>query len=215
MSKESDLSGEEVKKVIIDKDFLKTYKVHYGRSIKTTFSQEYIYGMHPRGFYLIDLSKTLEKLYIAAKFLSRFEPHEVLIHTSREYGAKAIDMMSKILGYHGIAGRFPPGTLTNYILDTYRDVSVLLVLDHTFDQQAVIEAAKVKIPIISFVDTNSNGEFVDLAIPGNNKGRGSIAALFWSLTVLTLRESGILGEEEVIEAKIEDFMVIPEDAESI
>ncbi len=213
MAEEKSVSGEEIKKIAIDKDFLKTYKVHYGRSIKTKFSEDFIYGIHPRGFYLIDLSKTLEKLKIAAKFLSRYEPNEVLIHTSREYGAKAIEMMSKILGYHGIAGRFPPGTLTNYLLDSYRDVSVLLVLDHTFDQQAVDEATKVKVPVVSFVDTNSNGEFIDIAIPGNNKGRGSIAALFWSLTVLILRESGVLKEDEVIEATVEDFMVLPEDVE--
>ena len=200
----------EVKKIEIDKDFLKMYKVHYGRSIKTKFSEEYIYGIHPRGFYLIDLSKTLSKLKVAAKFLSRFEPNEVLIHTSREYGAKAIEMMGKILGYYNIAGRFPPGTLTNYLLNTYKDVSILLVLDHTYDQQAVDEAIKAKIPIISFVDTNSNGEYIDLAIPGNNKGRGSIAALFWALTVLILRESGVLKEDEIIEVSVEDFMIIPQ-----
>ncbi|PCN51139.1 30S ribosomal protein S2 [Candidatus Geothermarchaeota archaeon ex4572_27] len=212
MSGETVEKGEE-KKLDVDKDLLRTYKVHYGRSIKTKFSESFIYGIHPRGFYLIDLNKTLEKLSVAAKFLSRYEPQEVLVHTSREYGYKAIEMMGKILGYTTVVGRFPPGSLTNYILDTYKEVSVLLVLDHTYDQQAVDEAVKVKIPVVSFVDTNSTGEFVDLAIPGNNKGRGSIAALIWSLTVLILRELGTLKEDEVVEASVEDFMVLPEEVE--
>lgn len=205
----------EEKKLDVDKDSLRVYKVHYGRSIKTKFSEAFIYDIHPRGFYLIDLNKTLERLNIAAKFLSRFEPKEVLVHTSREYGYKAVEMMGNILGYQAIAGRFPPGCLTNYVLDTYREVSVLLVLDHTYDQQAVDEAVKVRIPVVSFVDTNSTGEFIDLAIPGNNKGRGSIAALLWALTVLILRENGILKSDEVIETSIEDFMVMPEDVEQI
>jgi len=205
----------EERKLDIDKDSLRAYKVHFGRSIKTKFSESFIYGIHPRGFYLIDLNKTLERLSVAAKFLSRFEPKEVLVHTSREYGYKAVEMMGNMLGYQVIAGRFPPGCLTNYVLDTYREVSVLLVLDHTYDQQAVDEAVKIRIPIVSFVDTNSTGEFIDLAIPGNNKGRGSIAALFWALTVLILRETGVLKSDEVIEATIEDFMVLPEDVEQI
>lgn len=193
----------------LDKDLLRTYKVHYGRSIKTKFSESYIYAIHPKGFYLIDLDKTLERLQTAAKFLSRYEPNEVLIHTSREYGYKAVEMMGNTLGYHIVIGRFQPGTLTNYILNEYKEISVILVLDHTFDQQAVDEATKAKIPIISFVDTNSNGEYIDLAIPGNNKGRGSIAALIWSLTTLVLRETGTLKKDETIQQSIEDFMVVP------
>jgi|Deesub1362B_J571_1020462.scaffolds.fasta_scaffold00004_299 small subunit ribosomal protein S2 len=208
-----DTQVKEEKEIIIDKDFMRTYKVHYGRNIKTLFSENYIYNIHPRGFYLIDLSKTIDRLKIAAAFLARFSPEEVIIHTSREYGTKAMEMMGKILGFKAITGRFLPGTLTNYILDLHKEASVLLVLDHTFDQQAVEEAVKAKIPIVSFVDTNSNGEFIDLAIPGNNKGRGSIAALIWTLTVLILRETGAISEDEVIELTIEDFMVRPEDVE--
>ena len=204
---------QEEKKIVIDRDFMRSYKVHYGRNIKTKFSEGYIYGVHPRGFYLIDLSKTLERLKIGASFLARFQPEEVIIHTSREYGTKAMELMGRLLGYKVITGRFLPGTLTNYILELHREASVLLVLDHTFDQQAVEEAKKAKIPIVSFVDTNSNGEFIDLAIPGNNKGRGSIAALIWTLSVLILREMGAIGEDEVIELSVDDFMVRPEDVD--
>ncbi len=207
-------SGDEViggeAKIEINKDLLLKYRVHLGRNIKTRFSEQFIYAIHPRGFYLIDLTKTLERLKVAAKFLSRYNPEEVMVFSAREYASKGIEMISKLTGFKGVYGRFLPGTLTNYILSSHHEISLLLVIDHTYDQQAVDEAIKARIPIISFVDTNSDGAFVDLAIPANNKGKFSIAALLWVLTVLVLRERGVLKEDEVIDISIEDFMVQPE-----
>jgi len=203
--------SEEAGEVIeINKDFLLKYRVHYGRNIKTPFSEEFIYAIHPKGFYLIDLDKTLEKLRIAAKMLSRYDPSEVIVHSAREFARKGIEEMCKLTGFQGVTGRFLPGTLTNYMLKYSKSISLLLVIDHTYDRQAVDEAVKMRIPIISFVDTNSDGSYVDLAIPANNKGKYSIAALLWSLTILVLREKGLLGPNEFIEASVEDFMVSPE-----
>jgi len=204
-------SNEKEQEVIeINKDFLVKYRVHYGRNIKTPFSEDFIYAIHPKGFYLIDLEKTLAKLKIAAKFLARYNPEEVMVHSAREFAKKGIEEMCKLTGFQGVTGRFIPGTLTNYMLKYNRSISVLLVIDHTFDRQAVDEAVKMKIPIVSFVDTNSDGSYVDLSIPANNKGKYSIAALLWSLTILILREKGLLGENEIIDATVEDFMVSPE-----
>ena len=206
-------SGDEVigeSKIEINKDLLLKYRVHLGRNIKTRFSEQFIYAIHPRGFYLIDLTKTLERLKVAAKFLSLYKPEEVLVFSAREYASKGIEMMSKLTGFKGVYGRFLPGTLTNYILSSHQEISLLLVIDHTYDQQAVDEAIKARIPIISFVDTNSEGSYVDLAIPANNKGKFSIAALLWVLSILVLRERGVLKENEVIDIPIESFMVQPE-----
>lgn len=198
-------SGEE--RIEINKDLLLKYRVHLGRNIKTRFSESFIYASHPRGFYLIDLSKTYEKLQIAAKFLSLYEPTEVLIFSGREYASKAIEMMGRLTGFRYMYGRFLPGSLTNYILSSHQEVSLLFVIDHTYDKQAVDEAVKNRLPIVSFVDTNSDGMYVDLAIPANNKGRYSIAALLWILSVLILRERGVLKPDEIIDVSIEEFMV--------
>lgn len=188
-------------------DFVK-YRVNYGRKTKTAYSEGFIYKVHPKGFFLIDVTKTIEKLKVAAKFLARMNPERVFICSAREYAEKAILKMCEITGMTPKVGRFLPGTLTNYLLDEHREIDLLFVVDHNYDSQAVSEAAKMKIPIVSFVDTNSYPQYVDLAIPANNKGRSSLAALFWSLTILYLRAKGLLGEDEIIEAPIEDFMVV-------
>lgn len=183
------------------------YKVHYGRKTKTTFSEGFIYRVHPRGFFLIDVLKTLEKLEVAAKFLSRFPSEKVLITSAREYAEKGIRRMCELTGMTALTGRFLPGTLTNYALKEHKEVDVVFVVDHNFDSQAVEEATRMKIPVVSFVDTNSYPQFVDLTIPGNSKGRSSLAVLFWALTVLYLREKGLLSPGGVLENPIEDFMV--------
>jgi len=194
----------------LNKDFLIQYRVHFGRNVKTKFSEKFIYGVHPKGFYLIDVDKTIERLRAAAKLLSRYEPEDVLIHSARDFSYKGLEELGRLTGFKVKTGRFLPGTLTNYMLENHVDSMILLVIDHTFDRQAVDEAVKMRIPVISFVDTNSDGAYVDLAIPGNNKGKYSIAALLWSLGVVYLREKGVLREDEVLDKSVQDFMVAPE-----
>lgn len=209
MSKE-DSSVEEIEQLDVTKELMLKYRVNLGRNIKTRFSESFIYATHPKGFYLIDVSKTIEKLQIAARFLSLYEPEKVMLHSAREYASKALEMTSKLTGFNYIAGRFLPGMLTNYMLAEHREISVLFVIDHTHDWQAVEEAVTMRIPVVSIVDTNSDGAWIDLAIPGNNKGRSSIAAIMWALSVLVLRERGLLKPDEVIDIPVEEFMVAPQ-----
>jgi len=46
---------------------------------------------------------------------------------------------------------------------------------------------------------------VDLIIPGNNKGRRSLALIYWLLSREILRIRGELGTDEDLEETIDDF----------
>jgi len=48
--------------------------------------------------------------------------------------------------------------------------------------EALKEAVNSKIPIIGLCDANNETKYVDLVIPANNKGRRSLAVVYWLLT---------------------------------
>lgn len=73
---------------------------------------------------------------------------------------------------------------------------MIIVTDPRTDAQAIKEASYVNIPVIALVDTDSPTEYVDLAIPTNNKGRHAIGLIWWMLAREVLRLRGTLASRE-------------------
>jgi small subunit ribosomal protein SAe len=99
-------------------------------------------------------------------------------------------------GSVAIAGRFTPGNFTNYITRSFKEPRLIIVTDPRTDAQAIKEASYVNIPVIALCDTDSPTEYVDVAIPTNNKGRHAIGLIWWMLAREVLRLRGTIASRE-------------------
>ncbi|WP_132057643.1 30S ribosomal protein S2 [Halorussus amylolyticus] len=164
--------------------------VHIGTQQKTQDMERFIHRVRTDGLYVLDVSKTDERIRIAADFLANYNPEQVLVTSSRQYGRFPAEKFAEAVGARARTGRFIPGTLTNPKYDGYIEPDVLVVTDPIGDAQAVKEAITVGIPVIAMCDSNNNTSNVDLVVPTNNKGRKALSVVYWLLANETLDRRG-------------------------
>ena len=195
----------ESKELLIDEDTFLTCGVHIGTKQKSRDMEPYVHKVREDGLRILNVNLTSEKIVEAANFLKEQEPKDVLVVSARQYGWKPAKKFAHICGFRCIAGRFTPGRLTNPEMRTFIEPKIIILTDPAADAQAFREAINIKIPVIAMCDSNNLTNNVDLIIPGNNKGRRSLALIYWLLSREILRIRGELGADEDLEETIDDF----------
>ena len=179
--------------------------VHIGTQIKSKDMQDYIFKIRNDGLYILDIKKTNHSLIVASKMLSRIDPSQILVVAQRQYAFRPVIKFSEVLGTKSIVGRFIPGTLTNPQMKNYLEAKVVMVTDPLADTQVMKEARMISAPIIALCDANNKTDYVDLVIPTNNKGRRSLAVIYWLLARQTLKFRGSIKDDSDFKYIVDDF----------
>ncbi|KPN31823.1 30S ribosomal protein S2 [Halolamina pelagica] len=182
--------GEEEADLLIPVEDYLSAGVHIGTQQKTKDMERFIHRVRDDGLYVLDVSQTDGRIRTAAEFLSNYDPEQVLVTSSRQYGRFPAEKFADAIGARARTGRFIPGTLTNPKYDGYIEPDVVVVTDPIGDAQAVKEAITVGIPVIAMCDSNNAVSNVDLVIPTNNKGRRALSVVYWLLANETLDRRG-------------------------
>jgi small subunit ribosomal protein S2 len=164
--------------------------VHIGTQQNTKDMERFIHRVRTDGLYVLDVSMTDRRIRTAADFLANYDPEQILVASSRQYGRFPAEKFAEAVGARARTGRFIPGTLTNPKYEGYIEPDVVVVTDPIGDSQAVKEAITVGIPVIAMCDSNNTTSNVDLVVPTNNKGRKALSVVYWLLANETLDRRG-------------------------
>ena len=175
--------------------------IHVGLKYKTSDMREFIYKIRPDKLCVFDVRKIDDRIKVAAGFISRYNPEDILLVSNRMYGRKCIKKFAEYTGAKIITRRFVSGTLTNPNIETFIEPKLIIITDPTVDQQAIKEALIAGITVVAICDTNSRLKNIDLVIPSNNKGKNSLALIYWILTREVLKNKG-----KKFNAPLEEFI---------
>ncbi len=196
----------QARETLVSPELYRKAGVILGTQICTKYMRQFVHRILPEGYYQLDYAKIDERLRIAASFLSRFEPEKIAVVSVRVYGQKPVRMMCQYVGCKPVIGRVIPGTFTNPNLEYYIEPDVIMVTDPRTDKHALEEASKIGVPVVALADTDNKVENVDLVVPANNRGRRSLALIYWILTREILRLQGKIGPNEDLPVGYEEFM---------
>lgn len=206
-SEEGDDAGSDEKFIVpqLSEKALLATGIRIGTQVRTKNMEQFTTRPRPDGLHLLDYSKTLQRIDVAGKFISFVGPQNVVVYTSRDYGKVPVEKFCEVTKAIPVVGRFMPGTLTNPLFPGHLDVELIVVADPASDTQAIVEAANMGTPVIAVCDTDNITDDIDLVIPGNNRGRRSLATIFYLLARSILTHSSLLTGDQQLKYTIDDF----------
>ncbi|MFH1247124.1 MAG: 30S ribosomal protein S2 [Candidatus Micrarchaeota archaeon] len=179
--------------------------MHIGTRTKNGSMRQFIYKAREDGLHVLDLKKSNERIYNVACFIAKYPIDNFYLVGNKENAKKAIEKFAELTGAKALSSRFTPGRFTNPARNDFVEPQLVMVVDPAVDKQAVKEAFEINVPVIAICDTNNSLKCLDLVIPSNNKGRKSLALVFWILAREVMKQQGKITEDSQYTAAIEDF----------
>jgi small subunit ribosomal protein S2 len=204
--KEKIKEKEEEKKVMLVpiEDYLKS-SIYLGTRVITPDMRKYVYRRRADGLAVFNTTLLDEKIMECADYLSKFEPKDIIVICKREAGWKAVKKFAETLGVRYFTKKYPAGILTNTNLSTFQEAELVLVCDPWIDKNAIADANRIKIPVMSVCDTNNYTKGITQIVPGNNKSAKSFGMIFFLLTKLYIEKKKLDIKTPTIQEFVDDW----------
>lgn len=199
------MTDEQQELLVPSDEYLKS-GIHIGTKFKTKYMANFIYKTRTDGLSVLNIQQIDERLRVLAGFLANYAPEDLFIVGRRESCWKALKKFGELTGVKVIAGRYPPGILTNSALERYAETKLMFVVDAWPDRNAVLDAVKIGVPVVALCDTNNQSNNIDFVVPCNNKGKKSLALVFFILAKEYMEKRGLTGPSNPFKSKVEDFL---------
>jgi small subunit ribosomal protein S2 len=167
----------EVKKLVnVEKLF--NSRVHYGHhnGLRNPWMNQYIFGTR-MNIDIINLDLTCKLLHDALNIMAHiaFKNGIILFLTRDPAQIQRVEMLAKETGEYAHCRKWYSGTFTDSIhryqsIVRLPDLCVFFNTNDTFNEEhkGVVESAKMLIPTIGIVDTNSDPNMITYPVPGND-----------------------------------------------
>jgi small subunit ribosomal protein S2 len=179
ISKEADVKDQTALTSI--EDYIKT-AAYLGAKVVTPTMRQYIYRRRLDGLAILNTLLVDKKLKDALEFVVKFKPEEWILVCKREAGWRAAQMFSELTGVKIFTKKYPSGILTNTNLSNFLETKMIFICDPWIDKNALVDAKKVKVPVVGICNTNNNTADIDFVIIGNNHSNKSLGLFFWLLS---------------------------------
>ncbi len=199
-----DEEGEKKEMLVPIEDYLKS-SIYLGTRVITPDMRKYVYRRRADGLAVFNTSLLDEKLRECAEFLAKFEPEDIVVICKREAGWKGVSKFAETLGIRSFTKKYPAGVLTNTALSNFQEANLVFICDPWIDKNAMRDAMRIKIPILSICDTNNYTSGITQILPGNNKAAKSLGFIFFILTRLYIEKKKLKIKAPPIQEFVDDW----------
>ncbi|KAI5148332.1 small subunit ribosomal protein SAe [Enteropsectra breve] len=177
---------------------------HLGGARVTNIMQDSIMNQREDKINVFDIEHMWQKFVLAAQaFVGLNNSQLITAISGKAFGRKPVLKFAENLSCRSYTGRFMPGSFTNTLIKNSCEPRLIIVSDPVFDKQAVAEASRINCITIGFCNTDANKEFVDIAIPVNNRSPKSIGVCFFILArIIKYMRDGSPLEENLSEVEL-------------